>query len=284
MTTIVNDADVQLQATSPRLITITMPSNTVVDFSAVTGATKPANNADVTTTILTASGTSIVMTNSQLFKSSSGVGGVFIGSGGLVGKDGSGNTTFSIDATTGAVSFVGSITGGSTLNITGSAQFGGALSQSITLAGGAVTRTVAVVGNSGLTANFGAAFYGGSAGVGVYGIAGAGSTLLPSYGVYGYGTSGTVGGTSGVIGIGAGTGGHGVMGQAAGANGVAVYAYHTGGGTALTVNGNLEFTNANSTGASLATLATNKPGSASTFTWIPCTVNGVSGWIPWAPN
>jgi hypothetical protein len=80
-----------------------------VTWSTVTGTGKPADNADVTTTILGASGTSIVMTNANLFKSGSGAGGVFIGSGGLYGKDSGGVTTFSIDGATGAAYFKGTL-------------------------------------------------------------------------------------------------------------------------------------------------------------------------------
>jgi hypothetical protein len=48
MATIVNARDVLLQATSPRVLTIALPSNQTVDFSQVNGTTKPSNNADVT--------------------------------------------------------------------------------------------------------------------------------------------------------------------------------------------------------------------------------------------
>jgi hypothetical protein len=80
-----------------------------VSWSAVTGTGKPADFADVTTSILGASGTSIVMNNANLFKSGSGAGGVFIGSGGIFGKDSGGVTTFSIDGTTGAAYFKGTL-------------------------------------------------------------------------------------------------------------------------------------------------------------------------------
>lgn len=169
MATIVNDADVQLQATSPRLVTITMPTNTQVDFAAVTGATKPSNNADVTTTILTASGTSIVMTNSQLFKSSSGVGGVFIGSGGLIGKDGSGNVTFSINATTGAAFYAGDI------NTAGKGIFKGS-----SLAGSVNYAVVANLASAG-GANVGGVYGESDVNFGVAGV----STASGGWGVYG---------------------------------------------------------------------------------------------------
>lgn len=47
MATIVNAIDVALQATSPRVVPATLPSNINVDFTNVIGSTKPANNATV---------------------------------------------------------------------------------------------------------------------------------------------------------------------------------------------------------------------------------------------
>ncbi len=126
MATIQNARDVLLQAAATRLETVAGPSNVTLDFAQVTGTTRPANNADVTTSILTSSGTSIVMNNAQLFKSGSGAGGVFIGSGGLFGRNSGGAETFAIDAGTGAVRFTGTISGGSDINIIGQARFRGA--------------------------------------------------------------------------------------------------------------------------------------------------------------
>jgi len=121
---------------------------TTATWASVTGMGKPTDYADVTTTILAASGTSVVMTNAQLFKSASGTAGVFIGSGGLFGKDSGGNTTFSINGSTGAASFAGSLSAatgsfaGSLSAATGT--FAGALSAATgsfgaVTAGGAVT-------------------------------------------------------------------------------------------------------------------------------------------------
>ena len=45
MVTAVNSRDVALQATSPRINPIALPTNISVDFAGVTGTTKPANNA-----------------------------------------------------------------------------------------------------------------------------------------------------------------------------------------------------------------------------------------------
>ncbi len=117
--------DLELEATSPRMQTVSLPPGTQIDFADVIGTTRPSDYADVTTSILTASGTAIVMTSSQLFKSSSGLGGVFIGAGGLFGKDTGGATTFSINATTGLATFEGNIVGGSDLDITGGAYIEG---------------------------------------------------------------------------------------------------------------------------------------------------------------
>ena len=110
---------------------------TTATWASVSGTGRPTDYADVTTTILAASGTSVVMTNAQLFKSASGTAGVFIGSGGLFGKDSGGNTTFSINGSTGAASFAGSLSAA-----TGS--FAGSLSAATgsfgaVTAGGAVT-------------------------------------------------------------------------------------------------------------------------------------------------
>lgn len=132
MATIQNARDTLLQAAGTRLGNVTLPSNVAVDFAYVTGATKPSNNADVTTSILTNSGTSIVMNNANLFKSNSGAGGVFIGSGGLFGKNSGGVETFAIDASTGAARFKGDI------DTAGLARFGGANSQ-----GGYVSAVIA---------------------------------------------------------------------------------------------------------------------------------------------
>ena len=119
MAAIQNARDVLLQAAGTRLGTVAGPTNVTVDFAQVNGATRPSDNADVTTSILTASGTSIVMNNANLFKSGSGLGGVFIGSGGLFGKNSGGTETFAIDAGTGDVRFAGNI------NTAGQAVFGG---------------------------------------------------------------------------------------------------------------------------------------------------------------
>ncbi len=211
MATIQNARDTLLQAAGTRLGNVTLPSNVAVDFAYVTGTTKPSNNADVTTSILTNSGTSIVMNNANLFKSNSGAGGVFIGSGGLFGKDSGGVETFAIDASTGATRYKGDISGGSNINITGSARFRGSYTGSFGAAavyaneaGGALNGVVGVS-----TAGAGIGVRGESTGTGVnVGIGVSGTSAGAGQGVSGYAASGT-----GVYGEGGGGGGYGVVGK-----------------------------------------------------------------------
>jgi hypothetical protein len=89
-------------------------------------------------------------------------------------------TTFSIDGTTGAVSFAGNITGGSNITITGTGKFDGL--------------TSAAGNNWAIVANSGQAAYGGvyadsqaTGGVGVSGLTSSG------IGIYGEGAAGGVG-------------------------------------------------------------------------------------------
>lgn len=100
-------------------------SITDLDYSNVSG-TKPAADADNTQDILENAATEISV-NSDLFNIyGSGAAGVFIGSGGLFGRDSGGSTTFSITASSGAAAFRGNITGGANIDITGTGTFNGA--------------------------------------------------------------------------------------------------------------------------------------------------------------
>lgn len=99
----------------------------------VTGTGKPANNADNTSTILSNAATTITMASSTLLKYTSGLAGVFLGSGGFFGKDASGNATFSIVGSTGAATFAGDIT------TAGVGRFNGATSDG--------SRNFAIIGN-----------------------------------------------------------------------------------------------------------------------------------------
>jgi hypothetical protein len=211
MAAIVNARDVILQAESPRVLTVALPSTTTIDFGQVTGTTRPADNADVTSSILGSSGTSIVMSNANLFKSSSGLGGVFIGSGGIVGKNGSGATTFSVDGTTGALSATGNITGASNLTITGQATFDGSVP--------AGSLTTAVYANAS-----------GAAQCGLIGVTNIGTGAA----IKGIGGSG---GGSGVIGAAQAISAVGVLGTSSNASGKGGSFQNSGGGTALEVIG-----------------------------------------------
>lgn len=146
----------------------------------VSGTGKPANNADVTATVLSSAATSITMASAQLLKYSSGLAGIAFGSGGLFGTDASGNTTFSIVGSTGAATFKGNITGGANITITGTGQFDGLTS--------AAGNNWAIVANSGQAAYGG--LYANSQAVGGKAIAGFTSS---GTGVYGEAASGGIG-------------------------------------------------------------------------------------------
>lgn len=235
------------------------------NWAGITGTGKPSNNADVTTTILGASGTSIVMTAANLFKSGSGLGGVFIGSGGLFGKNSSGVTTFSIDGTTGAAVFKGDISGGANIDITGNAKFGGAVtSGSFTYAGlfnasGGAQGGIKAFGGSG------AAVWGSNSGAGVGVKADSGSGI----GVDAFSGSGT-----------------------------AVKASSSG-GVALNCDGDMQKTNTNlvanlnaeywgsmkvtgnTTGTGTGTyVSSNKPGGSTSNTWLVINIVGTAYYIP----
>lgn len=293
MATIKHARTLALQATSPRIVAVTVPTNVSVPNAQVNGlgslatqssvnwATQiygtgmPANYADNTTTILTASGTSIVMTNANLFKSASGVGGVFIGSGGLFGKNSSGTTTFSIDGATGDASFLGDIT------TAGKGQFDG---DTATIGGW----SWAVTGGS----TRAAAGKGGVYGRGVIGVWGLADVSNGS-GVYGQANYSN---SSGVKGI-AGGSSWAVWGDNSG-SGVGVRASSVS-GTALQVEGPMTINNTTlvsnlnaekwngatlgsvTTGAATANfVGTNKPGSTSSSTWLPIVVGGTTYYIP----
>ncbi|OHE77799.1 MAG: hypothetical protein A3F67_08145 [Verrucomicrobia bacterium RIFCSPHIGHO2_12_FULL_41_10] len=116
MAIIQNDRDIALQATSPRVLAYNFGTdgnflgklNGTAVATVVSAALAP--NGDITETILENSGTVITVNSSVLFQSLGiGSAGVFIGSGGLFGKDSAGATTFSIDASTGNAVFNGTL-------------------------------------------------------------------------------------------------------------------------------------------------------------------------------
>lgn len=191
----------------------------------VTGTGKPADNADVTTSVMGSSGTSILISSATLFKTTTGLGGVFIGSGGLVGKDSGGNTTFSINGTTGAATFAGSLSAatgtfaGSLSAATGT--FAGALSAATGTFGGDITGTANI--NIAGTANF----------------AGATSSGGKTYAVVAGAGTGVHGGLKGV----GGSSAAGLYGTSASGGVPGVVAENTAGGPALDVQGAMQINN-----------------------------------------
>lgn len=235
--------------------------------------------------------------------------GIAITEWGIIGAA-SGSATFTLQASTGAATFKGDITGGSNINITGQGNFGGSVTSDST--------TWAIVANNASASTGGVIGWAGSAGAGIRGNCV--SSLSSSRGVEGIAASGT-----------------GVYGLAS--TGVGVKAQVTGAGTALQVLGKMTIdnstlvTNLNAdqvdgvhasalaklsggntfsgdqtfsnnitatgqvragafrldlpavTGTATATFpGNNKPGSTTTCKFIPHTVDGVFGHLAWWPN
>lgn len=164
------------------------------------GSSATVNMANLKQAIESNSSTTInIASSSTLFKTSSGQGGVFIGGGGIYGKNQAGTvTTFAIDGQTGAASFRGAIEGDSTLSITGAAQ------TSLQLYGLAGTKstytTCAAINTVDTQRNMGIAGLNkttGAVGIGVYGEASgsnsnaAGVAGFGFYGVYAVSISST---------------------------------------------------------------------------------------------
>lgn len=165
------------------------------------GSSATVNMANLKQAIEANSSTTInIASSSTLFKTSSGQGGVFIGGGGIYGKNQAGTvTTFAIDGQTGAASFRGAIEGDSTLNITGAAQtslqlygLGGSKANYTTCAAINTQDTQRNMGIVGLNKTTGSAI-----GIGVYGEASgsnsnaAGVAGFGFYGVYAVSISNT---------------------------------------------------------------------------------------------
>lgn len=282
MTTL-NAAQLLLDATSPRIVAVTLPTNVTVPnpqvsglgglalvntadwASQVAGTGKPSSYADVTTTILGASGTSIVMTNANLFKSGSGLGGVFIGSAGLFGKNSSGVVTFSIDGTTGAATFKGDISGGANIDITGNAKFGGAVTSGSFTYAGVFNASGGAQGGLKAFGGSGAAVWGTNSGSGT-GLKGDSSS---GTGVDAYSTSGTAV-------------------NAASPGGVAINCdgEMTKTGTGLVANLNAELWGgmkviSHTTGAATGTyISSNKPGASTSNQWLVISIAGTSYYLP----
>lgn len=215
MAAIASTRIIALQATDPRVtpIPIVLSADTVVTgIGTVGGINNTANTAnatansalslatsgygDITSSILGNSATAITMTSSSLFRSGSGLAGVFIGAGGLVGKNGSGGTTFAIDGSTGAATFAGelsaatgtfagNLTSGGNADVTGYLRATGATASgpyyASVIGAPADTTKLGVHGKSASgTGVAGEA----TTGIGIYGYASSGT------GVYGYAVSG----------------------------------------------------------------------------------------------
>lgn len=234
-------------------------SNLKVDGAALLGSTAvstvvtgaamgAAYPGDFTGSILSNSGTAITMNSSQLFRSGSGNAGVFVGAGGIYGKDSVGATTFAIDGSTGAATFAGTITG-STIQGTTNINSAGYISASGIAAvnNGSIlgyTGSAAIFGqsNAGVTNQFNSALFGyngytGSTGIGSIGVAGVVNSLngnTSAMGVFGYAASGT-----GVYGFSDSTSGIGVVGKSSSSAGTGLIAVNDGGGNAFHCNGKM---------------------------------------------
>jgi len=135
MATIVNARDVLLQATSPRINSYPIGNGTI-DFGNVTGPTRPSNNADVTSTAVN-SGVTVTNTSGGIVINGGGSikggqtaydsgTGFFLGYSGAAYKFSIGNGTKKLTWDGSTLGIVGDITGSSSLDITGTAKFGGA--------------------------------------------------------------------------------------------------------------------------------------------------------------
>jgi hypothetical protein len=129
------------------------------------GSDATVNMTNLKATIEANSSTTITIQNSStLFRTGSGLGGVFIGAGGLYGKNSSGQNTFAIDGANGAASFKGDIE-----------TSGKGLFEGTTYAGSGSTVPVALYGKATTTSD-----------VGVLGLIGrTGSSSLTLSGVQG---------------------------------------------------------------------------------------------------
>lgn len=160
MATIQNARDVILQATSPRLEAVTLPSN--VTYEGDTSGNHTGNldgtltsdvvaaafssSGDITKDVLENSGTAITISASNLFTMpGTGSAETFIGAGGITAKDSSGTTTFSISASTGDAFFGGNVQADSFSTLDGNflGSWNGSsqsihLNQNITLSSGGV--------------------------------------------------------------------------------------------------------------------------------------------------
>ena len=134
MATIKSARDVLLQAAATRLQTVGLPSNISVDFAAVTGVTKPADNADVTQAAIngtvTVTGGGITLSGGGSIKGgqtayNTGTG-FFLGYASGTYRFSIGNGTYALTWDGSTLGIVGDVSGTSNISITGNARFRGA--------------------------------------------------------------------------------------------------------------------------------------------------------------
>jgi hypothetical protein len=134
MATIKSARDVLLQAAATRLQAVGLPSNISVDFAAVTGVTKPADNADVTQSAIngtvTVTGGGITLSGGGSIKGGQTAyntgDGFFLGYASGTYRFSIGNGSYALTWDGSTLGIVGDISGTSNINITGAARFGGA--------------------------------------------------------------------------------------------------------------------------------------------------------------
>lgn len=242
--------------------------------------------------------------------------GIAITEWGIIGAA-SGSATFSIQASTGAATFTGDISGGSNINITGTGRFNGATSQAgvnnaivannsrnqlngVLAYDGTATGGVSVgavsastngigvetsasgSGGKGITASAGSGT--GATGVGVEAIAFGSATALSVLGPMKISSTTLVSNLNAdmVDGLHASSlaklsGGNTFSGDQTFSNNITV--------TGLVRGGNFRLDQPAVTGTATATFpGNNKPGSTTTCKFIPFTVNGTFGHLAWWPN
>lgn len=203
--------------------------------------------------------------------------GIAITEWGIIGAA-SGSATFSLNASTGAATFKGDITGGSNINITGNGSFDGATTNPL--------GNSAVVANKNLGAANGVIGYGntGSGGTGVIAVGGGLAVALDVQGLM------TISSTTLVTNLNADrvdgfhasslaklSGGNTFSGDQTFSNNITA--------TGQVRAGAFRLDQPAVTGTATATFpGNNKPGSTTTCKFIPHTVDGVFGHLAWWPN
>jgi hypothetical protein len=284
MATIVNARDAELQALSPRMVTVALPSTTTIDFSQVNGSTKPSNNADVTVTAVNGG---ITVTGGGITLSSGGkiVGGkTTYGSGtgfalGYFGGAykfdiGSSSKYFRWDGTD--VLIKGKIEGGTAIfdgsSTDGSGNVGGVIAnESYAAANGLVGHSDSTTGGAGVT--------------GVSVGTGASSMAMQAIGAIGSGSSGygllAQAGLFGSTSSGIGSFGHGYGINSTGGS----FSCSVSTGHAIKIGvGKIRIDSGKFSTGAVSPAFTNKPGAGTTVNWIETYKDGTKGWVPWVQD